>query len=222
VGANIGFYSIPFGKSLNEKGGKGKLYCFEPLKSNHEALVRNVFDNDLSDIACIYKIALGDISGTIELAATEKGKTSNAVLNLNDEYVKGREYAIELVEIEKLDSLGLKEDLERCDFIKVDIEGAEFFFISGGYLFISGGYLFITKFRPMIYAEFNPFFMEKFNCSFLDAWRLLEPLGYACFAQKRHSSYFEAISPKVGLANVLLIPEEYDRSKLVKVGLIRQ
>lgn len=214
VGANIGFYAIPFAKNLYKKGGRGRVYCFEPLNANYEGLIKNVWDNDLSDIVNIHKMALGDVSGTVELVVTEEGKTSNAVMNLSEEYSKGKGYAIDVAPIEKLDNLRLKEDIGHCDFIKIDIEGAEFFFVKGGYSFVE-------KFRPVIYGEFNSFFMEKFNCSFLDAWNLLEPLNYACFAQKGYSSYFEAASPRIGLGNVLLIPEGYDKSRLIKAGLIK-
>jgi FkbM family methyltransferase len=68
---------------------------------------------------------------------------------------------------EEVDVLSLDEwsdRIHRCDVIKVDVEGADL-------LVLRGGARTIEKFRPVILAEFNPYWMRQIGQSVDDVRR---------------------------------------------------
>ncbi len=109
----------------------------------------------------------------------------------------------ETIEITALDDYALKNNINRCAIIKIDIEGAEIFFIKGAVNFIQ-------KHRPIIYGEFNSYFLRKFESSFLDIWEILEPLGYKVFQEnkKNKGNFCKIEKVTAGLNDLLLVPEE--------------
>ncbi len=215
IGSNIGCYAVPFAKYLKAAGGKGKVYCFEPVHANFAALSKNIEDNLLKEQAVLYNNALGEKDGVIEMLITEKGKTSNAVMNLDKDYAATGNFINELAPVKKMDDFYVNENIPGCNFIKIDIEGAEIFFMQGGIGFLD-------KFRPLIYGEFNSYFLEKFGYSFMDIWSLMEPLGYSCYKQIGKKSFFEPVQPKKGLNNILLVPPGYNTQQLADAGLIQK
>jgi len=195
IGANIGNYSIPIAKKLHPLNGK--THAFEPVIENYKSLEKAVIKNDVSDNIVLNKYALGDFDGTINIVKTQPGKSSNAVLSFNDkEYEKG--LSTETINIVKLDNY--INNVTRCDFIKVDIEGAEYFMIKGGMKFIE-------KFKPIIYGEFNAYFLQKFGFSILDVWNILEPMGYSAYVEdETKKGTFIKTTMKIGLENLLYLP----------------
>ena len=59
VGANIGFYTVPF-CSQTEETGRGHVYAFEPVNSNFERLVSNISLNNIETTVSAHCLALGD------------------------------------------------------------------------------------------------------------------------------------------------------------------
>ncbi|MFK7924364.1 MAG: FkbM family methyltransferase, partial [Bacteroidia bacterium] len=138
IGANVGYYTIPMAQRLKELNGE--LYAFEPLTENYNALVRSAKQNSLSN-ATIEKIGLGEKHEKLGITLTEAGETGNAVIT-NDALMAERGWeAQEYIQIERLDDFAETHQVDRCDFIKVDIEGAEV-------LFLRGAKEIITKHRP--------------------------------------------------------------------------
>lgn len=195
IGANIGYYTIPIAKKIFALNGY--VHAFEPVEENFSSLLKATEKNDVAKNVVLNKFALGDYNGNIEIIKTEKGNSSNAVLSFNDKnYENGLNK--ETIEIKMLDDYINK--VSRCDFIKVDIEGAEYFLIKGGRNFIK-------KFKPIIYGEFNVFFLRKFGYSLLDIWEILAPLGYEPYVEnKLKNGKFDKTEIKENLIDVLFIP----------------
>lgn len=195
IGANIGTYTIPIAKKLGKLNGK--IHTFEPLKENIDCLEQSITINKVNDKVVFNKYALGDFEGTIDIIKTEHGKSSNAVLSFNDkEYEKG--LTKEVVTIKMLDNY--INHVDRCDFIKVDIEGAEYFMIKGGLKFIE-------KYKPIIYGEFNSYFLNKFGFTLLDVWELLQPMGYTSYVEDRkNKGTFKRTEIKEELEDLLFFP----------------
>jgi len=198
VGANIGYYSIPLALHLKKHGGE--VHAFEPVDSNFKSLGMAIKQNKLTNVIS-NKFALGASEGNIEIVKTEKGNSGNAVLSFNDsDYEKGMEK--EIIPMTTLDLYMTKSQLLRCDFIKIDIEGAEIFFIQGGLNFIE-------KYQPIIYGEFNSYFLKKFGYTVLDIWELIEPLGYTCYIEdKYYRGSFNKTTIREGNEDLLLIPKK--------------
>ncbi|MCO6499208.1 MAG: FkbM family methyltransferase [Vicingus serpentipes] len=203
VGANIGYYTIPLALNLQSKNVK--VYAFEPVTSNYNSLMKGVIKNGVEKNVIANKIALGDKEGSLEIIKTEQGNSGNAVLSINNDNFK-IESERETIQMITLDQYMLKNNLERCDFIKIDIEGAEIFFIQGAIELIK-------KYKPIIYGEFNSYFIKKFGFSIMDVWNLLEPLGYSAYAEDHvHKAKFNKVTMKIGLENLLFLPKEADEN----------
>jgi FkbM family methyltransferase len=197
IGANIGYYTIPIAKKIFALNGY--VHAFEPVEENFSSLLKAAEKNDVAKNVVLNKFALGDYNGNIEIIKTEKGKSSNAVLSFNDKnYENG--LTKETIEIKMLDDYINK--VSRCDFIKVDIEGAEYFLIKGGRKFIE-------KFKPVIYGEFNSFFLRKFGYSLKDIWEILQPMGYMGYIESStNKGTFIKTNIKEGLEDVLFVPSQ--------------
>ncbi len=199
VGANIGYYAIPLAFHL--KKSNVSVHAFEPVKANFESLSKAIEKNNLKKQITANKLALGNSIGTIEIIKTEKGNTGNAVIDFNDDNFK-KDRVKETIPITTLDKYMEDKSLSRCDFIKIDIEGAEIFFVQGGMKLIK-------KYKPIIYGEFNSYFIAKFGFTVMDVWKLLEPLGYKAFVEDvNHKASFKEVKMKEGLVNLLFIPSE--------------
>jgi FkbM family methyltransferase len=200
IGANIGIYSVGLGNKLKQENCI--IHAFEPVKSNFERLISNVALNHLEKFIIAHNIALGEEEGEIEISLEndDNAKTGNAVM------VKGgisREYFGTYCKcrLTKLDTFVREQQINSCDFIKIDIEGAEVMFLQGAVSFLS-------QQRPIIYGEFNHFFMQQFGHSFLDVLEIVTPWKYRFFKQGDRGDFIEITQPQVGLENILLIPSE--------------
>jgi precorrin-6B methylase 2 len=63
IGANIGFYSLIASRLVGEDG---KVFAFEPLPANLDAIARNIALNGVENIEVV-GLALSDRVGTAEL-----------------------------------------------------------------------------------------------------------------------------------------------------------
>jgi FkbM family methyltransferase len=145
IGAHIGLYTLYASRICS----KGKIYCFEPVKSNFDILLDNVNLNSIQNVTT-YNLA---VSGS-----TEKVKI---YLNPDD---SGHSMFISSNEFVEVDSISLKEiidknNIEKCNFLKLDCEGAEYDIINS----LPDGYF--AKIDKMIIeyhlANTKPFLLEN-------------------------------------------------------------
>lgn len=213
VGANVGFYTIALGKKLSKL--HGKLHAFEPVRSNFERLVDCVSLNALESTVFAHNIALGDEEGTIELHMESKGNasTGNAVMVKGKVRTENNLMINSTAPITHLDSFVQEWGIDSCDLIKIDVEGAEVMFLRGGSNFLS-------KQRPIIYGEFNPYWLTQFGYSFLDVASIVTPWDYRFFKQVGLANFTEVMQPTEGLADMLLCPSETPKILLKNLGVI--
>jgi FkbM family methyltransferase len=208
IGANVGLYSIPLGKKLKKLSGEGQLWAVEPVKPNFNRLVNLVELNQLYNTIHPINVALGNQEGEIQLQLTELNNsiTGNAfwVKELMPERIDITSYSSQIT---KLDTLATKYNITSCDFIKVDIEGAEMEFLKGGINFI-------TKTRPIIYGEFNRFWVKEFGYSFLDVAKLAKSWHYNLYKQVGRKNFIEIKEAQIGIQDVLMVPQEKSSSIL--------
>jgi FkbM family methyltransferase len=152
VGANVGFYAVPLGRSLAAAGGR--LYAFEPIPSNFRRLQAVIQLNGLAETVSAFCLALGerDQEGQFWLDDRDPAGTGNAVLV--QEAVGDQLVANTTARMVPLDAVAREEGIERCDLIKVDIEGAELMFLRGAQDLIRGT-------RPLLYGEFSGYWMRR-------------------------------------------------------------
>jgi FkbM family methyltransferase len=211
IGANIGFYSIAWGHKL--KSLDGLIYAFEPVKTNFNRLVNNISLNGLEEVVLPFDIALGDREGTIEMSmeSSNNSQTGNAVMvmgEISSDYFERNNTA----RLTTLDLFAEEQKIKKCHLIKIDVEGAEV-------LFLQGSKIFINRHRPIIYGEFNSYFLTQFGQSFIDVVGIVASWSYRFFKQTKTGSFTEVTKPDVGLENVLLVPSETTDSMLAQLGV---
>ena len=136
VGAHTGHHSIPYAKFNPE----AKIHAFEPQKDLFNLFLLNIMNNPHCKNIHPYNLALGNKHCATTFAPPPetdwaKDKVELSIVHLGE---GGEE-----VNMMTLDSLNLQE----CDYIKIDVEGAE-------PLVIEGAIETIKKFRPVICFEY--------------------------------------------------------------------
>ncbi len=121
IGANIGTYTIiPAIEGL-------KVYAFEPVKSNYDALVTNVKLNNFNDKVVTYPLALGktNTSANFTLDLVNTGASHLTEYTNQAEIIENPEF--EDIEIVCFDEIFNKLSIDPSDkvFMKIDVEGME-------------------------------------------------------------------------------------------------
>lgn len=57
IGSHIGLEAVVMGKIV---GGKGRLFMFEPYSVSFSILLKNIYLNELGDIATVYNVGAGN------------------------------------------------------------------------------------------------------------------------------------------------------------------
>lgn len=111
IGAWIGDTAYVFSRKMK---GTGMIYGFEPMPQNYDLLAEN---SRLIPNLRIYNLGLGKGDGVLKFTFPEWGAASGSSrCDANGEYE---------VKIKTLDSFVKENNIEKVDFIKADIEGAE-------------------------------------------------------------------------------------------------
>ncbi len=139
IGCNYGAYSIPIAK-YNENIN---VYCFDPSKKSVDKLIENIKLNQIKNIK-FFQIGIGDKEKIANFDDNLKNYKNSGSYQIND-YNDGTK-----IDINSIDNLILDGIItpEENIFIKIDIEGYEFFALQG-----------LTKtikdFHVMIFFEFS-------------------------------------------------------------------
>jgi len=123
IGANIGWYSILLNKLMPESG---KIYAFEPDPLNFKLLSENIKLNTATNVVAVNN-ALSDKNETKKLYRySSKNLGRHSLLDINKaDYIE--------VEALVLDQFLQNQniDISKVKFVKIDIEGYEYFALSG-------------------------------------------------------------------------------------------
>jgi FkbM family methyltransferase len=157
VGGHIGSHCLMFAKL----SVKATVHTFEPQTPMFELLKHNVEINGLSERVVARRCAVAHRSGTAQMSKDCVERTRNAVdyggtvvLNLGGLQLGVGGERVEMICIDDL-------KLERCDLIKIDVEGCET-------LVLMGAQRTIKRFKPVIMFEENWKFISDEMCTTLD------------------------------------------------------
>lgn len=200
IGANIGLYSCAYAeyyKDLNLR-----ILAIEAVENNFKILSRNISENNFKNIES-FLLALGKENGSLVLSLPSEDFVGNAVGdNINTQ--NNQSIKVE-VPMSTLNFFAEQNNIDKCDFIKMDIEGAEYFVFEGGLEFIK-------KTRPVIQSEYNKHWIESIGKSFKDFYLLFKDLDYKIALEKSDSFEIiknpETFEVKDGLVDLLFIPQE--------------
>jgi len=163
VGANIGYFSM-----LAARQKAGKVLAIEPTPKTYDMLNINIKYNMFTDVVETFNFALGSEIHTAKLVPSLGPKSH---MEYKTDNIHSHLSTID-VKVTTLDNL-IKDNKEitRVDFIKVDIEGAE-------YNFLLGARKTIEVFKPMILMEIEEQRLTKYNATAEKIFNFMEHLNY--------------------------------------------
>lgn len=170
AGANQGEFTLFAAKRLTN----GKVYAFEPVNSNLESLTRNVALNAFNNVTIIPKGLYHEPKElpiyTSHDTVLNGGRHEGLSTIYPDDYRKDLEQTIELVPFDDT----LLDKLDRFDFLKIDIEGAELFALKGMRQSLQ-------KFHPQILIELNADTAKNAGYAVGDLVQFLTELNYKSY-----------------------------------------
>ena len=193
VGANVGAWTIPLARQI---GTAGTVCAFEPVPANLRRLEQSIALNAILNVQ-VSSIALGDGSRSVDmwLKSEQTGADSGtaAVVPVGTGHLT--------VSMCTLDEWTASAGLQRLDFIKLDVEGAEF-------LVLAGATHVLKQFRPLILAEFDEYWMTTHGNSAADIARWAAAWHYRVLRWNRHERCFVP-TDLPSAAETLLVPDEH-------------
>jgi len=135
IGANVGAWSLILSHAV---GPRGRIFAYEPTQATYDTLSRNVELNSATNIFP-FRYALSDSNSQLRLYH-HVDCSRNSLGPFDD--TAGYEDAPS----RRLDDVAAKLMLDRLDFIKVDVEGAE-------PLVLNGSLSTLRQFKPASYSK---------------------------------------------------------------------
>lgn len=165
AGGSFGWYAVLLSRLV---GPSGKVYSFEPLPANFRQLEANIALNKCKNVQ-LECIALSDSAGERELFLPDIGVSGSFELH---EYDKSFETIP--CSMMTLDQYCQNHAVDDVDFIKADIEGAE-------WLLLKGASKVIERKRPMLFLEIQAHSTRLFGYEPGDLFAWLIERGYRPF-----------------------------------------
>jgi FkbM family methyltransferase len=174
IGANHGKFTRNFARV---HGGSCRVLAFEPLEYNY-SLLRAVV-GAMKNVST-FNIALSDRAGTTDfyVPIRPSGRISPGCAHMGDEShadsfgtSTAKEVRKTTVATETLDAFLQRQGIDRLDFIKLDVQGAES-------LVIQGGMSSLRTYKPAIWCELSRGCPEYLGLTVNNAVDLLASLGY--------------------------------------------
>jgi FkbM family methyltransferase len=143
VGANIGQYTL---MAAQLAGPSGHVFAFEPDPLNAAALQRSIERNGFADRVELLRIAVAGRSGEAVLELQSDRTRSRLCPNKS---VGSLRPAATLVRTLALDDFADDRELDRLDFLKIDVEGADIDVLRGAERVI-------WRLQPTLMVEYEP------------------------------------------------------------------
>lgn len=175
IGANCGAFSLPLANQVVKKAYKGiQLHAFEPNPVIFNKLQTNLKLNiPLNQVVYPHQLGLGNEEGefgmTFDRSNSGHGKVISDTVNVDNK-----------VRLSTVDNFVKEYQIEKVNFIKIDVEGFE-------PLVLKGAEYTIKAHRPYLFIEVTEkWYLEK-NYSQINLFKQLEELGYSYFAEEGDS-----------------------------------
>lgn len=194
IGSNVGFFSLLMARLVSPGG---KVIGFEALPALWEKATASVEENGFSNCN-IHNVALGAERGRAELVyAPNSTNWGGAFLTFDGLGLPGHE-RIPVNVAPLSDFLGS----DSVDFLKIDVEGAEF-------LVLSGAEEILRLHRPIILSELHARQLERVSRVTPRQYvAYMQGLGYQCSILRGDGSLGESVSGNepIELVNVVFTP----------------
>lgn len=196
IGANTGYYGI----LASYLFPKSNVYSFEPIKKHCDIINESVKINNIKNLH-INQIALGD-KEEVNVDIYNAGSGTSLIKG----FTKSDE-GITKVNIQTLDSLSDNNQINKIDFIKIDVEGFEL-------QVLKGGEKTINKNKPVLFVEIchtkdgdGKLFI---NNNFKQTIEFIESMGYKTYILEGENlnEFNKESTPNKGVWMFLFISNE--------------
>ncbi|MCJ7515977.1 MAG: FkbM family methyltransferase [Dehalococcoidia bacterium] len=186
IGAHIGYYTL---LAAERVGKNGAVFAFEPDESNYDLLIKNIEQNEYSNVTPVKK-AVTSSTGTVKLFLNARESGEHSIIE------DKRRQKVVLV-----DSVALDDFLDAdcaVDVIKMDVEGAEMAALLGMSKVIA------RSPRLAMFTEFFPGALERAGVSPADYFNELQRHEFNIYLIDEPRQLWEAVSDIAYLANYLM------------------
>ena len=190
VGANLGEYTLFMAKRLT----RGRVLSFEPMEFVRSQLQENVKLNNFNRVD-IFDFGLSDKKQKLNLHEVDDGNEGLGTLFLGNKKSKG---SLE-IELETLDEKWDSFQLQRLEFVKIDVEGSELHVLLGAIKTI-------TKFRPLILVEVSEENFKAAGYSTLDLETFFKKINYKAKRVGKEGQ-LESCTSMPSFGNVMFVPQ---------------
>lgn len=173
IGANIGWYSL----HLAQQEPQARIYAFEPVPTTHLRLLANIGRNAAGARVTPVKDGLSDAPGAFDMFVPATSGSPAASLNDLHPGEGSRRVSCRFT---TLDDFVAEHAIERLDFLKCDVEGAELRVLKGGAKSLS-------RFRPAVVIELLRKWSAAFGYHPNDVLDLFAAQGYVCYGVSEHA-----------------------------------
>ncbi|MGH3614024.1 MAG: FkbM family methyltransferase [Pseudonocardia sp.] len=170
VGANVGVVALHLARRV---GLSGSVHAFEPVSSIRRRLTENTERNGLSTTVKIHPAALSNGSGRAVMAVADETATNQGQASLVNSDNPQLVISTEITTI-TIDEFVESNGVDRLDFLKVDIQGAEL-------LLLEGGSRVFTELSPQILMEVSPEDLGGMGKNSRDLLEAVEAYGYRIY-----------------------------------------
>jgi FkbM family methyltransferase len=118
VGANVGCFSLLAARLV---GPAGRVFAIEPDPATYRQLLRNIELNALQNVTPL-RLAVGGERGKVTLHSPPNALFSSVFSSVNGHEVQGIDREVEMTTLQAITD---EHRIRRCDFLKLDCEGAE-------------------------------------------------------------------------------------------------
>lgn len=136
IGANIGYFTLLLSRLVGERG---RVLAFEPTRHYRNTLLRNLAENGVSNCR-VEDCGLSNEEGELLASIGDSSATLHWVATDQEPRLR------ETIRLERLDDVVDRLELDRLDFVKIDIDGHE-------PLCLEGAWQTFERFRPIILLE---------------------------------------------------------------------
>ncbi len=207
IGANFAYYSTRLSALV---GGAGKVVAFEPIPFTHDvcaALLKKLGATNVvlfqkgvgaRDEQVKFSVPLQDF-GAMSAGQAHMAMRNNDLDGKEDYYsfARSEEFMCHVVALD--DFLALDE--RPLSFVKIDIEGAEYYALLGMRRLLEAR-------RPVVLIEIQPFFLKGFGVEEAVLVGLVDQLGYDLYLYDKGSGRLRRHADALIDSNYLMIPRD--------------